>query len=482
VWDRVLTVFRAGFAAQWGTGAWPAATLVAHGTAAAVLCGLAAGPLPPFAYGLFALSVSGALVALPLLGDFGPLLRSDPAAEWVEALPVSRSELRLARTLLVLFAVSVLSLAALLPAAFFAPVEGLGGRAALFAAGLAQSLFLAAFLLGVQSALGERAEALLVLLQTLLVVGIVLGFAVGLRLLPSLAHVESPAGSSLWAFPPAWFATVLVPEKHPLWALSPWIAAVAALAILVFCPLPRAPRARTSGGWLARALSPVRVLAARFWVRKDERPAFDLVFDALPLERDFVLRTYPMLGIPLAFLIAGSRGESGSVREGLLSLLLFTPAAYLPILLVHVPATASPEARWILETAPVSRAAHARGAVKAVALRFLLPLYAILFLLAWVQVDLSFAVRLGLPAFLLATILARSLYAKFVHELPLSVAPSEIESRLDWTGALLGLALGLTLAAILAARFVTSVPLGLGLAAALVLVERLGDQPGWSSR
>lgn len=475
MWDRVLTVFRAGFAAQWGAGAWPAAPLVAHGTAAAVLCGLAAGELPPYAYGLFALSICGGLVALPLLGDFGPLLRSDPAAEWVEALPVSRAELRLARTLLILFAIAVLSLAALLPAAFFAPVHGIGARAALIAAGLAQSLFVAAVLLGLQSALGERAEALLVLLQTLLVVGIVLGFAVGLRLLPRLAHVDTPAGSGLGAFPPAWFATALLPGTDGLWAASPWIAGISSFVLLALCPLPRSPRARASGGWLARALSPVRGLAVRAWVRREERPAFDLVFDALPLERDFVLRTYPMIGVPLAFLIAGSRGESGPVREGLLSLLLFTPAAYLPILLVHVPATASPEARWILETAPVSRAAHARGAVKAVALRFLLPLYLMLFLLAWAQVDLAFAVRLGLPAFLLSTILARSLYARFVRELPLSVAPGDIETRLDWTGALAGLALALTLAAILAAKLVTSLAAGLGLAGALLMIERATD-------
>ena len=480
MWDRVLTVFRAGFAAQWGAGAWPAAPLVAHGTVAAVLCGLAAGALPPYAYGVFALSVCGALVALPLLGDFGPLLRSDPAAEWVEALPVSRTELRLARTLLLLFALAVLSLAALLPAAFFAPAAGLGARASFVAAGLGQSLLLAAVLLGTQSILGERAEALLVLLQTLLVVGIVFGFVAGLRLLPRIAHLESPADSGLEAYPPAWFATALVPASSTIpwmWTLAPWLAAGAALAILAVSPLPRAPRARTSGGWLAFALSPLRALAVRVWVRREERPAFDLVFDALPLEREFVLRTYPMIGIPLAFLIAGSRGESGAAREGLLAVLLFTPAAYLPILLVHVPATASPEARWILETAPVSRSTHARGAVKAVALRFLLPLYAMLFLLAWAEVGLAFAIRLGLPAFLVSTILVRGLYSRFVRELPLSVAPGEIETRLDWTGVLTGLGIGLTLLAILATHFVTSLGAGLGLAAVLLVVERAMDRP-----
>jgi hypothetical protein len=186
VGHRVLTVFRAGFAAQWGAGVWPAAPIVSHGTVAAVLCGLASGALPPFAYAIFALCVSGALLALPFLGDFGALLRSDPAAEWVETLPVSRFELRLARTLLILFSVGVLSLAALLPAAWFAPDDaGWSGKALLVLAGLAQGLAIVAFLVALQSALGDRAEGLLVLAQTLLFTGIALGLVVGLALGPA---------------------------------------------------------------------------------------------------------------------------------------------------------------------------------------------------------------------------------------------------------------------------------------------------------
>ncbi|HEV8111949.1 MAG TPA: hypothetical protein VGR31_04185 [Planctomycetota bacterium] len=472
------SVFRAGFAAQWGAGAWPAAPLIVHGGAAAVLCGLTSDVLPPFAYGVFALAVCGALIVLPLLGDFGPLLRADAAAEWVEALPVTRTELRLARTMLVLFALAVLSLAALVPAAWFAPVHGLGPRLGFVAAGLAQSLFLAAILLGIQSILGERAEALLVLLQTVLVVGVVLGFAVGLRFVPRMIHLTSPVDAGLGWLPPAWFATSIAPagvDLPALWRAAPWLAGLAALLVLAIAPLPRAPRARTSGGWIALLLSPLRALATRVWVRRAERPAFDLVFDALPLEREFVVRTYPMIGIPLAFLIAGSRGEAGAMREGLLAVLLFTPAAYLPILLVHVPATASHEARWILETSPLPRGAHDRGAIKAVALRFLLPLYALLFVLAWSQASFAFALRLSLPAALVSLILLRTLYGKFVHEPPLSVAPDAIEAQLDWTGVLAGLGVGLTLVAILAANFVTTVAVGLAVTAALIVVERALD-------
>lgn len=476
------TVFRAGFAAQWGAGVWPAAPIVSHGTVAAVLCGLASGALPPFAYALFALSVSGALLALPFLGDFGALLRSDPAAEWVETLPISRLELRLARTLLILFSVGVLSCAALLPAAAFAPDSiGWSGRFVLVAAGLAQGLAIVALLVALQSALGDRAEGALVLVQTLLFTGIALGLVVGLRWVPRITHLEGPAGSAdgLAFLPPAWFASYLAPSGlSPLWPwrLLPALLVPASLAVLAACPLPHAVRARSTGGWLATALYPLRALATRAWLKPGERASFDLVFDALPLEREFVLRTYPMVGIPLAFLIAGSSGDPGASREGLLAVLLFTPVAYLPILLVHVPASASAEARWILDTAPVGKAAHAGGAIKAVALRFLVPLYAALFVLAWSQAGLGFAFRLALPAAVFSTILLRQLYPMFVHENPLSVAPDEIEAKTDWAGVLAGLGIGSTLVAILAAHFVTTLGAGLAVTALLFGVERYLDR------
>jgi hypothetical protein len=349
-------------------------------------------------------------------------------------------------------------------------------RSILIGAGLGQALFLAAVLLAFQSALGERAEALLVILQTVLVAGIVIGLVAGLRLVPELAHLASPADVSfeMSLYPPTWFAALVVsaaPGANPLWMLPASLATAAAIAILAAAPLPPPPRWRKSGGWLAFVLSPIRALATRVWVRAGERASFDLVFDALPLEREFVLRTYPMFGIPLAFLVAGARGETGASHDGLLAVLLFTPATYLPILLAHVPATASFRARWLLETAPVSAAAIANGALKAVALRFLLPLYVLLFALTWSQVDLAFALRLALPGALVSLIIMRKLYPMCVGDLPLSVAPNEIEAKLDWTGTLLTLAIGLTIAAVVAFNFITSIGLGLGLCAVLLAID-----------
>jgi len=375
----------------------------------------------------------------------------------------------------------MLSLAALVPAALFAPDSaGWTGKLILVAAGLAQGLAIVALLVGLQSGLGDRAEALLVLLQTLLFMGIALGLVVGLRFVPRMTQIEGPEGAStlLGFLPPAWFASFLAPPGlAPFW---PWRAlpillVIGSLVVLAACPLPHAARARSTGGWMSTLLAPLRALATRAWLKPGERASFDLVFDALPLEREFVLRTYPLLGIPLAFLLAGSGGDP-RMREGLLAVLLFTPVAYLPILLVLVPGSASHDARWILDTAPLPREAHAGGAVKAVAVRFLAPLYAALFVLAWTQAGFGFAVRLAIPAGVFSVILLRQLYAMFVHENPLSVAPDEIEAKVDWAGVLAGLGIGTTLVAILAANFVTSFAAGLVLTAVLIGVERYLDR------
>src|SRR5262245_44358132 len=133
---RTLAVFRAGFEATWARGSWPVGPLVMHGSLSALLCGLVRDVLPPYAYALFALLLAGATLALPLLGEFGVLLRADRAADWIEAQPVRRVELRVARLLLIATSIFALSGAALLPAALLAP-EGVGiaGRAAIFGAG-----------------------------------------------------------------------------------------------------------------------------------------------------------------------------------------------------------------------------------------------------------------------------------------------------------------------------------------------------------
>lgn len=473
---RTWAIFRAGFQATWGRGNWPVGPLILHGSLAALLCGLVRDTLPPFAYALFALSLCGATLALPLLGEFGVLLRADPAQEWIEAQPVRKSELRVARVALVLTLVSALSLASLAPAALVAPdALALGGRLLLVAVGLAQAVLVVAVLLALQSALGERAEALLVFVQTILVVGVVTGVVIVPRVVPfarSWTSIDA-APAALAAWPSAWFASVASTSTSLTQHTMAWGAFATALLLLGLAPFPPAPRARRTRTLMSVVLAPAHALATRFWVRKSERGVFDLVYRALPLEREFVLRTYPMFGIPLAFLVAGANDSQGGGREGLLALLLFSPPIYLPILLAHVPATASPDARWILDTAPIERRDVFGGSLKAVALRFLLPLYAALFVLACLYANPLFAVRIALPAALVGLLVLRQIMPMFLQDPPLSISAQDVKLPMDWLGAFGTLAVVLVFVAIAANAWITSVWIAAAVTLALVICDRV---------
>lgn len=468
---------RAGFEAHWGRGRWPVAPLITHGSIAAVFALIVAGSLTPYSYTLFLLGLASALLALPLLGDFSSLLRADPAREWVETLPVTRIELRVARTLVALTLVAALALSALIPAALFAPeAMGAGARVLFVASGLGQALVVTALLLGLQALLGRRAEALLVAAQTVLVAVVVVGCVVGLRLAAQLRGVDGPAElpAGIAFLPASWFAAPFASDASDGWLASASVAVVVSLAVLVLAPQPETTTGRR-GGWLGFVLAPLRRLATRVWVKREERGSFDLVFDALPLEREFVLRTYPMLGIPLAFLVAGARGEGGPAREGLLALLLFTPGIYLPVLVAHVVASESAAARWILDGAPVERASIEGGAIKAITVRFLVPLYVLLSVVAWSSGQHEILLRLGPLSFLVTLAVLRGLYGHLVADPPLSVHPSEIRAPIDWTGPLMTIGIALTLVSIVAWRVVDTPAIALVVTLVLLAVELRHD-------
>ena len=479
---RVLILLRARIAAQREGAAFPVGAMMMQGAIAALLCGLVYDLLPPFGYAVFALSISAALVAVPLLGELSDLLRADEAEEWIRTLPATDTELRIARLLHLLLALGTLSLAALLPAGLLTPA-GPGGKLTLIAGGLGQVLFLAAALLLIQSILRGRAQALLVVVQTALFLAVVVGSTVVLRHVPTLCDIASPAaaGPLLAFFPPAWFAAPLAADAGGVWAWAAPVAALASALVLVMIPPPPRETVRRGQPLLSRMLSPLRTLAAGVWVHPDERGTFDLVFDALPQEREFVLRSYPLIAVPLAFLVVGARGEETGAQEGLLALLLFTPGAWLPILLMHVPASGSHEARWLLDTAPVSEVAVAGGALKAIAVRFVVPLYALLGLLAFAFGGADLAARLVPPAFLTAIVVLRFAWGMCVEDKPLSIDPSSLKVELN-LGAVLGtFAFVLTVVAIAAHALLTSVALGLAATVVLIVVERLLDR-SWRAK
>ena len=97
MWTRILALTRASLAGEWLGEAGqriPVAPILLQTSLAGALCLLARPELGPYGYAVFALSIPFALTALPLLGELGPLLLADPAAEWVGAQPVRAIELR----------------------------------------------------------------------------------------------------------------------------------------------------------------------------------------------------------------------------------------------------------------------------------------------------------------------------------------------------------------------------------------------------
>ncbi|MFT5688941.1 MAG: hypothetical protein ACI8PQ_001782 [Planctomycetota bacterium] len=439
-------------------GGLPVAALLANALVTALFCGLVSGSLPPFAYGLFSLTLMASLLAIPLLGDLGWLLRADPARAWVEALPAKPRELSAARALQLVVFLGALALAALLPVAFFGPGSVLA-RLALIPLGFGVALCVAATLVAAQALLGGRAESALVLLQTGLVVGVLVGLVAGLRHVPTMKVLEQTQDLPqwLWILPSTWFAAAMAPESslgqgtHIAVAIA---TGFLALAILVLLPAPKPIPRLGKEPLLAVLLRPIRALITRTWVRADERGFFDLVYDALPLEREVVLRTYPMLGIPLAFLAIGS-GDA-EMRTDVLALLFFSSAVYLPVLLTQIPASESAAARWIHELSPAPDGAVVAGTIKALIVRFLVPLYAVLLGLAVLQGEAALALRLGPPGFLLSCIVLVRLYGTCVSDRPLSVPPDEIRTDLDWAGMLMGIGMGLAILAFIANRMLVT--------------------------
>lgn len=371
--------------------------------------------------------------------------------------PVER---RLARTAQIALVVGGLALASLVPAALLAPpATTLGLRLALPFCGLAFALWLCAALLFLQGLCAGRAEGVLVGAQTLLVTGVVVGLVAGLRhvaVLARLGHLGDGVTPLLWLVPQAWCAAPLAAALgEPARAWLPALVGAASLVALALVPPARKAAPGRREALVARLLRPARALATRWWVRPEERAAFDLVYDALPREPEVVLRTYPMLGIPLAFLVAAALGEERgpAAREGLLALLLFTSGVYLPVLLTQVPASRSAEARWLFECSPVRDGELATGALKAVLVRFLLPLYLVLGGIAWAQAGARFALTVTPLGALAALFTCLALYPVCVRERPLSVPPDELRADLDWLGVLGALALVATLASVLVQRF-----------------------------
>jgi hypothetical protein len=173
-------------------------------------------------------------------------------------------------------------------------------------------------------------------------------------------------------------------------------------------------------------------------------------------------------------LLLGADGSSAR-DEGLLALLLFAPSVYLPLLLLYVPATATPEARWIVDTCPLDPRDEATGSRKAVVIRMVLPLYLALgALVAW-KGNADLALRLTPVALTTGLLLLRTSWSFFAGAPPLSTAPSELGTAWDDTrsGRMFMIAIIVTFAAFGAWQSVHSTALAFTVLAVVLVADRL---------
>ena len=479
MWTRVRALFRAELAALTGVASL-VGTAAAHGLIAALLGSIVRSELPVFGYACYAFAVASGLLALPLVGEVGTWLRTRHAEEWVDSLPARRGEVASARLGVALVALWGLSLGSLVPLTLIAPDLDGAGRAQFFGLGLLATTASASVLIFAQGLLARR-PGLLVAFQTLITIavagGLLLGLPAALALadVHDLAELEAIGGSGL---PTAMYAAALVGDQDAL--DSALVLSGAALGLAWVGLRHQRTRADHLGGAtpLDRLFLPLRRLAAAVWVRPEERAGFDLVYDAMPRERETALRTYPLLAVPLLFAFVVQSTTDSEQREAFTALLLFTPGFYLPVLLAHVPASSSWRARWLLDTSPAQRSALARGAFKAVATRYVMPLHAALGLLAWQQVDLGAALRLAVPATFVSIAVLRPLYRATVDDLPLSIPPEEAGDPNALTGPLMAAGIGLAIVALVANAALASPLHGVAAGIAMAALELHGARRG----
>ena len=475
---RQKALFDAHWAADRAGLPWLASSTRAVATA--VLLGLVRDYLPPFAYGVFAASILMGWIAFALVGEWAHLLRSTEQENWLASLPATALDRRIARALHVLALVLMLAVPSALIAALLAPGVDWATRGFFALSLVGGSIATAAFLAVLVLFFSGRFEGLWMALQSIglgaFVLGLVesLGNLSRLRLLPELGDPTAPF---LWFLPPAWFAAPLGSAGVPVWRFGLPIA----LSLAGALTLMLLPAARQGGsvkrGWLGTALGPLRRLAARTWVRPRERAAFDLVFDALPSEREVVLRSYPLVGLPLVFLVLAIVGSDEPRTQGdFLAIVQFGAVLYLPVLITQVPISRSFEAAWLLEASPSTPADLQLGALKATIVRFVVPLYLLFAILTWSLRGFESVPRLTLPAFAIAVVATVRLWPQCVVANPLSISPEEFSPPTSWYGSLLGWAMGLTFLAIFVERKV-ALPWGtLGLVAGLVVLEQLFER------
>ena len=122
------------------------------------------------------------------------------------------------------------------------------------------------------------------------------------------------------------------------------------------------------------------------------------------------------------------------------------------MLVTQVPISRSWQAAWLIESAPATTASLQLGAMKALVVRFVVPLYLLFALLTFSLTGAEAILRLTLPAFCVAALAVAHLWPLCVAAPPLSMSPEDFTPPTAWYASLVGWAMGLTILAIFVER------------------------------
>ncbi len=186
---------------------------------------------------------------------------------------------------------------------------------------------------------------------------------------------------------------------------------------------PRAPGRPRLSDRLARGAA---WLVAR---RPAERAGFLLAWTQMARDGAFRARLYPLLGVPLALLVAAAAGGgAGAGERGLLSFffLYVGPIVFAPPIGLLPFSSGAAEAAVSVRAAPLERPGeYLVGAVKAVVVRLAAPYYLVLALV--LPGPLSTTALDAAAAFVVAAALA-AVFSLFVRSLPFTREPGRLEA------------------------------------------------------
>jgi ABC-type transport system involved in multi-copper enzyme maturation permease subunit len=441
-----------------------ALTCLLYLVAGAVTGAAAFGVPDAFLYVSLVQALVMTMLAMALVTDFINLLMHPADADVLATRPVTDRTLLLARV------VHVGLYLGLLIGSFSLGPWLLGGLAqgapawwiafplsALLAALLAFTVILAVFLAALRVCSAERVRGLILGAQVLMTIVIVGGYQLAAAALENegLRTWLSEEKPAMLALPPFWFGgltAAMLSEASPL-RLALSAAAVAVPTLLAVAVARLAGRGFVTGlvalgrsestGVAVGRPGPLRRLGHLLVAPGVERAGFDLFLGMAHRDRQFRMRVYPMLVLPIVFLLAFAVRASHGGRGGNLWLWgSYLPAVYSFSILMQLRFSDTPRARWIFAATPIEH--HGlllSGVVKALCFCFLLPWLLVVLGLASI---LSGKAALGDALFGSLVVVTATLWGagRLARQaLPFSVEFTTIDSTANVRVAILGMTL-----------------------------------------